>query len=1466
MDKLCIMICVKEWKGVPFEIVFPPKKENQDMRKNTFARLAGLVLALTLALLLLPGMTESAQAVSYPQNMTAMGFTATASIRCAAGHEAEYHTASDLTITSFSLSGDTITISGSLSYVCNGATETRTFSNYTMYYGGCTSSHYQYGTYIPLNSDPTAPYDNWARVNTHRKAGHLVTGGYTEVGDRHTAYCTVCGDVDERCSGGTATCLRAAVCAYCGGSYGSTDANVHDTSETYAINDGIFQHIVYHACCRTRVNPYRGEDHTVSIPADCEHGPYCAVCETYYNEGLAKGHLWETGYSSDENVHWHACSRSGCQERKDEGTHSWKATYRSDATGHYRECSTCGYKQYHTPSWSTATCTTPATCATCNLTRGTTDANNHGWSSWSWNSGSTQHKRTCSYDPTHVETGDCNHEAATCLAESRCTVCTHQYAAQKSHEWQYAASGAVITETCPNGCGHEVKASLTGGTSHVYTGSAITPFSLGADPGWEGGSLTIQYQNNIDVGTATGSVTVGGATASKTFAITAKPLTDSDITVTLSATEGVYTGGTLTPTVIVRHGASITLDSDDITVTWPDGACVTPGTYTATISAVENGNYSGQRTVDFTVTEAALTDVQVKQTNTLTYNGKAQTPAIAASATSVDGSAVTFTYATEQNGTYTGSVSVTDAGSYTIYYKASAANHEVAAGAFTVTVNKQPVTPPTIASKVYTGQHQSADIAASPLYTVTENEGGTEGGYYDVVLTLTDPVNYSWPNPSNPALILTFTITPAENAWKEEPTITGWTYGQSPTVPTMGSAVYGSASVKYVGTTNAGTAYESTDAPTVAGSYEAVFTVAETASYSGLEKKVSFTVARAALPTDSGFAYTEPTDLVYNGKVQSVSVTTTLEGVAAEDMTLNYSAEPKNAGAYTFTLSVAQSDNYLASAAPLRSDAWKFAIAKAQPVISWSATTFTYNAQPQGAAGVTLVNGETYSGTVAYTNAKGGAEAVSGLPTDAGTYTVTAAIAEQANYLAATAETTLTVNPKPVTPTVVLTPDTYTYDGEAKQPAVKVMDGSTEIPAAEYIVSYSSNTAVGAANVSIAEKSGGNYTIAANTKGVFLILPDASALEGVTASNVTDEDKAAITAIQNAMSGKDTTQASASARKTWNDLAERCEALQDALAEKDDLTEKIEEETAALPEQPKTTDLEKVEELLEDYEAIQGNLTEAEKEALKEEIQKLEELEETLKEVADTLEEIEEGVEALDPEELEYADKATISDLQEKIDDVKDDASLTDADKAALEEAGEALEELLKEFEEADKVSEQLNKLPATASPDNTDAMEDYAAAKKLYEDLGEDKAKVDPAAVKKLNDLGAALLDYKIIQGNGARWVKYSNKDLSFTANGYFPKFVRVRINGAILDPANYTVKSGSTIVTLNASYMKTLKTGTYNISIVYEDGCADGTFRVVPPAWNPKTGDQIMAAVTVMAVSAAAIVVLLLLKKRKK
>lgn len=85
------------------------------------------------------------------------------------------------------------------------------------------------------------------------------------------------------------------------------------------------------------------------------------------------------------------------------------------------------------------------------------------------------------------------------------------------------------------------------------------------------------------------------------------------------------------------------------------------------------------------------------------------------------------------------------------------------------------------------------------------------------------------------------------------------------------------------------------------------------------------------------------------------------------------------------------------------------------------------------------------------------------------------------------------------------------------------------------------------------------------------------------------------------------------------------------------------------------------------------------------------------------------------------------------------------------------------------------------------------------------------------------------IIAGANATWHKGSEDGLSFTSNAAFADFLKVQVDGKDVDASNYTVKEGSTIVTLNASYLETLSAGKHTLAIVSDTGTAETEFTVL-------------------------------------
>ena len=115
-----------------------------------------------------------------------------------------------------------------------------------------------------------------------------------------------------------------------------------------------------------------------------------------------------------------------------------------------------------------------------------------------------------------------------------------------------------------------------------------------------------------------------------------------------------------------------------------------------------------------------------------------------------------------------------------------------------------------------------------------------------------------------------------------------------------------------------------------------------------------------------------------------------------------------------------------------------------------------------------------------------------------------------------------------------------------------------------------------------------------------------------------------------------------------------------------------------------------------------------------------------------------------------------------------------------------------------------------------------------------------------KLDDTVISKLSPEIIEGKGQSITAGDKKELTFKSNAAFSDFIRVELDGKTLDEKYYTVKEGSTVVTLKADYVATLSAGEHTIGIVSESGTATTTFTVNAKAVvdndtkSPQTGEN--------------------------
>ena len=235
---------------------------------------------------------------------------------------------------------------------------------------------------------------------------------------------------------------------------------------------------------------------------------------------------------------------------------------------------------------------------------------------------------------------------------------------------------------------------------------------------------------------------------------------------------------TLVATVLPEDTDSTVVDR---TVTWKSSdedvatvdetgkvTAVAPGTATITVTATNGTADTADdktATCSVTVSKPAAPEVVVPELDAVTYD-PAKT---LADVTLSEG----WAWADDSivpavgNSGYSAALTVDD-GSYD-YTGIEGYNAETHTVTRTVplTVNKAEVTAPTIASKPYNGEVQTADVPESDFYTVTENKGGTEPGTYPVVLTLKDPANYAWEGVEGSTVTLDFVINECEHDWND---------------------------------------------------------------------------------------------------------------------------------------------------------------------------------------------------------------------------------------------------------------------------------------------------------------------------------------------------------------------------------------------------------------------------------------------------------------------------------------------------------------------------------------------------------------------------------------------------------------------------------------------------------------------------------------------------------------------------
>ncbi|MBR1815470.1 MAG: hypothetical protein IJ763_02095 [Lachnospiraceae bacterium] len=103
------------------------------------------------------------------------------------------------------------------------------------------------------------------------------------------------------------------------------------------------------------------------------------------------------------------------------------------------------------------------------------------------------------------------------------------------------------------------------------------------------------------------------------------------------------------------------------------------------------------------------------------------------------------------------------------------------------------------------------------------------------------------------------------------------------------------------------------------------------------------------------------------------------------------------------------------------------------------------------------------------------------------------------------------------------------------------------------------------------------------------------------------------------------------------------------------------------------------------------------------------------------------------------------------------------------------------------------------------------------------------------INDSG-----YKITTGGGSSHTAGASEDLKITCDGALEDLVSISVDGTVIDSANYTLESGSTILTLKAEYLNTLSAGNHTVTFTYNDGQAVNAAFTVEAQTQVTTPEQ--------------------------
>ncbi len=625
----------------------------------------------------------------------------------------------------------------------------------------------------------------------------------------------------------------------------------------------------------------------------------------------------------------------------------------------------------------------------------------------------------------------------------------------------------------------------------TYTGAQVTPDVKVVYAGTtleKEKDYTVQYRNNINVGTKTATAVISGMgdyTGSKDmkFTINKKDLSDPTIKVTASDVTYAYGSNVSSPAITVTDtvsGKELTGGTygKDYTISYPTRPTEVGDNYSFTITAKADSNYTGTATGTYRVLPLDVSQtaqVTLAQTE-YEYNDEAFKPAV----TSVVVNGITLEDGKDYAVDYKDNIDAGDKAKVIVTFKGNYTGSVTSCFTITSPLPNVKDASLTIADQTYTGKQITPDVSTITIagqtftkdkdYTVTYGENKNVG--YGQITLIGNKQTCAGTR------LIEFKINAANI--RQACTVKGLVSGQK--FAYTGSAIMPKISVTYGNITLVEnedyTIRYSSSNPVKAGSYHVTIT-----GKGNYTDHIDLLYMITSVSIDGAIVKYAEYDNTYNGAAKEPKVTsiitedgTTITELNAFDVTytdnINYgtatiTVKPKSTnGKYTgtasttFTIKKATLSNDTCTISAIPDQTFTESEIKPEP-------TLTVN-------GRTLVKGTDY--TVVYKD-----------NTNVGTATIT--IKGQGNYTGTYTGSFTIVKKNDPTPekinlsSAVITVADQTYTGKALTPSITVVLNGAVLPASAYTVTYSNNVNVGTATVTITGK--GNYV--GSTSATFAI-------------------------------------------------------------------------------------------------------------------------------------------------------------------------------------------------------------------------------------------------------------------------------------------------------------------------------------------------------------------------------------------